>query len=78
MESISCHITPLVIKNIIWGGHTYTHANTHTHLHRNNFKKSGACWPVLPDLITISFSTKQGNNLERILTSRFLPSKTRC
>ena len=48
MESISCHITPLVI-NSLGGGHTHTHTHTHAHththtddLHRINFKKPGA------------------------------------
>ena len=42
MESISCHIMPLVTKSL-GGGHTHTLANTHTdYLHRFNFKKPGA------------------------------------
>ena len=50
MESISRHITPIVI-NSLGGGHTHTHANTHTHTHtdnphRINFKKPGARRPA--------------------------------
>ena len=55
MESISGHITPLVINSL--GGehaHTHTHTDTHTHTHtythrrphRNNFKKPGVLRPV--------------------------------
>ena len=48
MESISCHITPLVINSL--GG---VHTNTHTYrcLHRNNFKKPGARRWRTPGLI---------------------------
>ena len=33
---------PITKENIV------THTNTHkpTHLHRSNFKKPGACWPM--------------------------------
>ena len=55
MESISHHITLLVI-NSLGGGHTHTHANTHTDdPHRFNFKKPGARWPAVPGLIINSF-----------------------
>ena len=38
MESISCHIMPLVVR------HKHTHTHTHTdNPHRINFKKLGAC-----------------------------------
>ena len=46
MGSISHHITPLVI-NSLGGGHTHTHANTHTRIQtfadRSNSKKPGVC-----------------------------------
>ena len=48
MESISHHITLLVI-NSLGGGHTHTHTNTDTHTddpHRMNFKKPGMSRPV--------------------------------
>ena len=41
MESISRHITPLVI-NSLGGGHTHTHTDNP---HRINFKKPGARRP---------------------------------
>ena len=35
MESISCHITPLVI-NSLWGRHTCTRKHTHTQAYRHS------------------------------------------
>ena len=49
MESISHHITPLVI-NSLRDRHTHKYTHTHTHTrtdnpHRINFKKPGTCRP---------------------------------
>ena len=42
MESISHHITPLIINNLGADTHTNTHIHTHTDdPHRINFKKPG-------------------------------------
>ena len=51
MESISCHITPLVI-NSLEGGYTHKHTCTHTNIHtetilRNQVHQSRASMPGL-------------------------------
>ena len=52
MESISCHITPLILYNL-GGRHTNTHIHTHiqTFADRSNPKKLGRRAPGLIKMI---------------------------
>ena len=40
MESISHHITPLVINSLGGGPHTHTHTHANTHTHTYTYRRS--------------------------------------
>ena len=69
MESISCHITPLVITSL-GGRHTHKHTYTRTYTdkpHRIKFKKPGMHQQLpVPGLQTLSYRVQQLGHRSKI------------